>query len=124
MYNSIPSIIKKLSIGAFKEAVAALLEIDEFHIPLNLLPKKSSSGEESKSEVENTTEQKEVIEIKKGIEVEEPENRPSKEALPPPPLEQHEDEYFVHLSNAESDDELDNQQKSEQFMNTERSSRK
>ncbi|KAG5865215.1 hypothetical protein JTB14_014231 [Gonioctena quinquepunctata] len=82
----------------------------------------NSSEEESKSEeireIENATEQKDVIEIKKGNEAEEPENRSSKEASPS--LEQHEDEYFVHLSNAESDDELENQQKSEQFINTEK----
>ncbi|KAG5894392.1 hypothetical protein JTB14_031856 [Gonioctena quinquepunctata] len=82
----------------------------------------SSSEEESKAEeireIENATEQKDVIEIKRGNEAEEPENRSSKEASPS--LEQHEDEYFVHLSNAESDDELKNQQKSEQFINTEK----
>ncbi|KAG5873785.1 hypothetical protein JTB14_024101 [Gonioctena quinquepunctata] len=81
----------------------------------------SSSAEESKSEkireIENATEQKDVIE-KKGNITEEPENRLSKEASPS--LEQHEDEYFVHLSNAESDDELENQQKSEQFTKTEK----
>ncbi|KAG5893987.1 hypothetical protein JTB14_004242 [Gonioctena quinquepunctata] len=82
----------------------------------------SSSAEESKSEeireIENATEQRDVIEIKKGNKAEEPENRLSKEASPS--LEQHEDEYFVHLSNAESDDELENQQKFEQFTNTEK----
>ncbi|KAG5878467.1 hypothetical protein JTB14_013280 [Gonioctena quinquepunctata] len=82
----------------------------------------SSSAEESKSEetreVESATEQKDVKEIKKGNKAEEPENRLSKEASPS--LEQHEDEYFVHLSNAESDDELENQQKSEQFTKTEK----
>ncbi|KAG5890558.1 hypothetical protein JTB14_028309 [Gonioctena quinquepunctata] len=81
-------------------------------------PKKEAPLGRKEWEVENTTEQQDVIERKKDNEVQEPENRPSKEASPP--LEQLEDEYFVHLSNAESDDELDNQQKSEQFMNTEK----
>ncbi|KAG5864733.1 hypothetical protein JTB14_033097 [Gonioctena quinquepunctata] len=79
----------------------------------------SFSGEESISEgtweVESTTEQQDVMERKKDNDVEEPENRPNEETSPL--LEQHENEYFVHLSNAESDDKLDNQQKSEQFMN-------
>ncbi|KAG5878787.1 hypothetical protein JTB14_035272 [Gonioctena quinquepunctata] len=74
-----------------------------------------STSEETREE-ENITENATVI--KKGNEVEEPEKHPSKEASPP--LEQHEDEYFVHLSYAESDDELDNHQKSEQFKNTEK----
>ncbi|KAG5875340.1 hypothetical protein JTB14_033720 [Gonioctena quinquepunctata] len=68
----------------------------------NYSQEESSSEEESKSEeireIENAIEQKDVIEIKKGNKAEEPENRSSKEASPS--LEQHEDEYFVHLSNA------------------------